>query len=170
MENLSQDSRAVKRVILAPTFLPFEGQPRLACCTSVHLSHPADFSQPSVGTGAFHMEYPGMEYPNPHKQTKEPGKTFTYLLTPWHYSPDGYKPPLIGLILVYLRSRWLTCCHNTVSSQPDSTTRAIRQENVTGEKEVRKSGRQSISLMLCRVLLHAVNLGHGTDGFTSLPK
>jgi hypothetical protein len=27
--------------------------------------------------------------------------------------------------LVYLRSRWLTCCHNTFSSQPDSTTRAI---------------------------------------------
>jgi hypothetical protein len=52
----------------------------------------------------------------------------TYLLTPWHYSPDGHKPPLIrfnSLILVYLRSRWLTCCHNTFSNQPDSTTRAI---------------------------------------------
>jgi hypothetical protein len=30
--------------------------------------------------------------------------------------------------------------------------------------------RQSISLTLCRVLLHAVNLRHGTDGFTSPPK
>jgi hypothetical protein len=27
-----------------------------------------------------------------------------------------------------------------------------------------------MSLMLCRVLLHAVNLRHGTDGFTSPPK
>jgi hypothetical protein len=48
--------------------------------------------------------------------------------TPWHYSPDGHKPPLIrfhSLILVYLRSRWLTCCHNTFSNQPDSTTRTI---------------------------------------------
>jgi hypothetical protein len=53
---------------------------------------------------------------------------------------------------VYLRSRWLTCCHNTISNQPDSTTRAIylvaKQENITGEKQVRKFGRQSISLML----------------------
>jgi hypothetical protein len=45
-----------------------------------------------------------------------------------------------------------------------------KQENITGEKQVRKSGRHSISLMLCRVLLHAVNLRHGTDGFTSPPK
>jgi hypothetical protein len=45
-----------------------------------------------------------------------------------------------------------------------------KQENITGEKQVRKFGRQSISLMLCRVLLHAVNLRHGTDGFTSPPK
>jgi hypothetical protein len=36
-----------------------------------------------------------------------------------------------------------------------------------GEKQVRKFGQQSISLMLCRVLLHAINLRHGTDGFTS---
>jgi hypothetical protein len=53
---------------------------------------------------------------------------YPYLLTPWHYSPDGHKPLLIrfhSLILVHLRSRWPTCCHNTVSNQPDSTTRAI---------------------------------------------
>jgi hypothetical protein len=42
-----------------------------------------------------------------------------------------------------------------------------KQENITGEKQDRKFCRQSISLMLCRVLLHAVNLRHGTDGFTS---
>jgi hypothetical protein len=56
------------------------------------------------------------------------GILVTYLLIPWHYSPDGHKPPLIrfhSLILVYLRSRWLTCCHNTFTNQPDSTTRAI---------------------------------------------
>jgi hypothetical protein len=35
---------------------------------------------------------------------------------------------------------------------------------------VGKLGRQSISLMLCRVPLHAVNLRHGADGFTSPPK
>jgi hypothetical protein len=39
-----------------------------------------------------------------------------------------------------------------------------------GEKQVRKFGRQSISLMLCRVLLNAVNVRHGTDGLTSPPK
>jgi hypothetical protein len=38
------------------------------------------------------------------------------------------------------------------------------------QKQVRKFGRQSISVMLCRVLLHAVNLRHGTNGFTSPPK
>jgi hypothetical protein len=45
-----------------------------------------------------------------------------------------------------------------------------KQENITCEKQVRKFCRQSISLMLCGVLLHAVNLRHGTDGFTSPPK
>jgi hypothetical protein len=45
-----------------------------------------------------------------------------------------------------------------------------KQENIMGEKEVREFCRQSISLKLCRVLLHAVNLRHGTDGFTSPPK
>jgi hypothetical protein len=45
-----------------------------------------------------------------------------------------------------------------------------KQENITGEKQVRKFGRQSISLTLCTVLLHAVNLRHRTDGFTSPPK
>jgi hypothetical protein len=55
MKNLSQDSRAVKRLILAPTWLSFVGQPRLACWTSVHLSHPADFRQPSVGKNAFQV-------------------------------------------------------------------------------------------------------------------
>jgi hypothetical protein len=45
-----------------------------------------------------------------------------------------------------------------------------KQENITGEKQVRKFCRQSISLTLCRVLLHAVDLRHGTDGFTSPPK
>jgi hypothetical protein len=42
-----------------------------------------------------------------------------------------------------------------------------KQENITGEKRVRKFGWQSISLMLCRILLHAVNLQHGTNSFTS---
>jgi hypothetical protein len=45
-----------------------------------------------------------------------------------------------------------------------------KQQNITGEKQVGKFGRQSISLMLCRVLLHAVNVRRGTDGFTSPPK
>jgi hypothetical protein len=45
-----------------------------------------------------------------------------------------------------------------------------KQENIMGEKQVRKFGRQTISLMLCRFLLRAVNLRHGTDGFTSPPK
>jgi hypothetical protein len=42
-----------------------------------------------------------------------------------------------------------------------------RQKNHGWETEAGKFGRQSISLMLCRVLLHGVNLRHGTDGFTS---
>jgi hypothetical protein len=47
---------------------------------------------------------------------------------------------------------------------------AAKQENITGEKQARKFGQQSISLMLCRVLLHAVNVRHGTDSFISPPK
>jgi hypothetical protein len=31
-------------------------------------------------------------------------------------------------------------------------------------------GRQRISVILCSVLLQAVNVRHGTDGFTSSPK
>jgi hypothetical protein len=34
---------------------------------------------------------------------------------------------------VYLRSRWLTCCHNTFSNLPDSTTRAIWVACLFGE-------------------------------------
>jgi hypothetical protein len=67
-----------------------------------------------------------------HTEYLKIGTVHYYLLTPWHYSPDGHKPPLIrfhSLILVYLRSRWLTCCHNTFSNQPDSTTRAIWQRS-----------------------------------------
>jgi hypothetical protein len=44
-----------------------------------------------------------------------------------------------------------------------------KQENYGWETAVGKFGRQSISLMICRVILHAVNLRHGTDGFTSPP-
>jgi hypothetical protein len=43
-----------------------------------------------------------------------------------------------------------------------------KQENIMGEKEVRKFGQQSISLMLCSVLLHAVNLRHGTDSLRNI--
>jgi hypothetical protein len=70
---------------------------------------------------------------------------------------------------VYLWSKWLTCCHNTgfrisLIQQPEPSGSVAGE---AGEKQVRKFGRQSISLMLCRVLLHAVNLRHRTDGFTS---
>jgi hypothetical protein len=51
-ENLSQGRRAARGLLVAPTWLSFEGLPRLACWTSDHPSFPGDFSQPSVGTGA----------------------------------------------------------------------------------------------------------------------
>jgi hypothetical protein len=38
----------------------FEGEPRLACCTSVHLGYPGDFNKPSVGTGAFQLPDQGV--------------------------------------------------------------------------------------------------------------
>jgi hypothetical protein len=38
-ENVSQCSRAATGLLSASTCLPFEGQPRLACCTSVHLGY-----------------------------------------------------------------------------------------------------------------------------------
>jgi hypothetical protein len=81
----------------------------------------------------------------------------TYLLTPWHYSPDGRKPPLIRSVAWFsvfeeqvanllpqhlFESAWLNNQSHLVA----------KQENITGEKRVRKFGRQSISLMLCRVI------------------
>jgi hypothetical protein len=59
MENVSQDNRAVKRLFLAPTWLSLQGQPRLACRSSVHLCYPGDFSQPSVGTSSFQLAEQG---------------------------------------------------------------------------------------------------------------
>jgi hypothetical protein len=55
MENLSQGRGAATGLLDAPTWLSFEGLPRLACWTSDHHSFPNDFSQPSVGTGAFRV-------------------------------------------------------------------------------------------------------------------
>jgi hypothetical protein len=54
-ENLSQGSRAATGLLAAPTWLSFEGLPRLAWWTSDHPGFPGDFSQPSVGTGAFRV-------------------------------------------------------------------------------------------------------------------
>jgi hypothetical protein len=54
-ENLSRCSRLATGLLVAPTWLSFEGQPRLACCTSVHLGCTGDFSQPSVGISAFRV-------------------------------------------------------------------------------------------------------------------
>jgi hypothetical protein len=51
-ENLSQGSGAATGLLVAPVLLSFEGQPRLACWTSVHLGYPGDFSQPLVGASA----------------------------------------------------------------------------------------------------------------------
>jgi hypothetical protein len=60
--------------------------------------------------------------------------------------------------------------HHFESAWFNNQSHLVAKQNIMGEKEVRKFGRQSISLMLCRVLLHAINLRHGTDGFTSPPK
>jgi hypothetical protein len=54
-ENISQGRRAAIELFVAPTWLSFEGLPRLACCTSVHLCYSGDFSQTSVGTGAIRV-------------------------------------------------------------------------------------------------------------------
>jgi hypothetical protein len=72
-----------------------------------------------------------------------------------------------------MRSRWLAYRPNTrnriiLIEKPEPSGSELREARVrTG---VGKFGRQSISLMLRRDLLHAVNLRHGTDGFTSPPK
>jgi hypothetical protein len=65
-ENLSQSSRIATGLLVGPTWLSFEGQPRLACCTSVHVCYPEDFSQPSIGTSAFQV--PGLRG-SPHQLT-----------------------------------------------------------------------------------------------------
>jgi hypothetical protein len=56
-ENLSQGSRAATGLLVALTWLSFEGRPRLVCCTSVHLGYPGDFSRhkcpPSCRTKGF---------------------------------------------------------------------------------------------------------------------
>jgi hypothetical protein len=54
-ENLTQGSRIATGLLIAQTSLYFEGQPRLACWTSVHLGYPGDYSQPSVGTSVFQV-------------------------------------------------------------------------------------------------------------------
>jgi hypothetical protein len=54
-ENLSQGGRADTGLHVAPTWLSFEGQPRLACWTTVNLGQSGDFSQPSVGTTTFRV-------------------------------------------------------------------------------------------------------------------
>jgi hypothetical protein len=51
----SQGSRAARGLLVAPTWLSFEGLPRLACWTSDRHGFPGDFSQPAVGTGAFRV-------------------------------------------------------------------------------------------------------------------
>jgi hypothetical protein len=57
----------------------------------------------------------------------------------------------------------------TVSIDPDVPARAIRQSGDLGEKW-RQFGLRNIFIYARKVLLHAVNLRHGTDGFTSPPK
>jgi hypothetical protein len=73
-----------------------------------------------------------------------------------------------------MRSRWLAFCPNTLIlivliQQPEPSG------SKAGESRVRNRGRgilptKHLTLMLCRVLLRAVNLRQGTDGFTSPPK
>jgi hypothetical protein len=57
-----------------------------------------------------------------------------------------------------MRSRWLVCSPNT-----RIRIILIQQPEPSGSE----GGRQSISLMLCWVVLHAINLRHGTDGLPS---
>jgi hypothetical protein len=53
-------------------------------------------------------------------------------------------------------------------SQHNQSHLVAKPENHGRETGFGKFGRQSISLKFCRCLLHAANLRHGTDGFTSL--
>jgi hypothetical protein len=55
------------------------------------------------------------------------------------------------------------------SIDPDVPARAIWQSGDLGEKW-RQFGLRYIFIHARKVLLHAVNLRHGTDGFTSPPK
>jgi hypothetical protein len=65
-ENLSQGGRVTTGLLVVPTWLSFEGQPRLACWTLVHLGYPGDLSQPSVGTSAYRV---AVLRGSPHQQT-----------------------------------------------------------------------------------------------------
>jgi hypothetical protein len=46
---------AARGLLVVPTWLSFEGLPRLASWTSDHPVFPGDFSQPSAGTSAFRV-------------------------------------------------------------------------------------------------------------------
>jgi hypothetical protein len=98
--------------------------------------------------------------------------THSEALQPWRAQAAVNTVPEPDL--VYLRRRWLTCCHNTFCRvsliQQPKPSGSEAGEYHGWETERRKFDRQSISLMLCRVVLHAVSLWHGTDGFTSRPK
>jgi hypothetical protein len=101
-----------------------------------------------------------------HKQTKP------LALQPWREQAAVNTVPEPKL--VRKRSRWLasrpnTRIRNILIQQPEPSGSEVGEYH-GWETGCGKFVRQSISLMLCRVLSHAVNLRHGTDGFISPPK
>jgi hypothetical protein len=93
----------------------------------------------------------------------------------WHYSPDAQAA--VSMVtqqkVVRMRSRRQACFlnWNFESAWFNNQSHLVRSRRNTGEKQGGETCcQQRISLILCRIFLHAVNLRHGTDGFTSARK
>jgi hypothetical protein len=95
----------------------------------------------------------------------------------WRYSPDRALASLTGSMIVY-RTMWGYQLHDRpdldILIQPSETSSSNYQRLSWRSRETRvRNGRwilQTSTYRARRVLLHAVNIRHGTDGFTSPPK
>jgi hypothetical protein len=102
---------------------------------------------------------------------KNQTKTKPLALQPWQVQAAVNTVPLPKF--VQMRSRWLAYSPNTsiqiiLIQQPEPSGREIRESQVRNRAWEILLTRHL--LILCKVILHAVDLQHGTDGFTPPPK
>jgi hypothetical protein len=95
----------------------------------------------------------------------------------WRYSPDRALASLTGFMIVIVRCGVISSTIDLVLHtliQPSETSGSNYQRLSWRSRETRvRNGRWILptsTYRARRVILHAVNLRHGTDGFTSRPK